>query len=285
MTPTFKPIFNSEGGIVNTKELQDKLLQHLKRYGISCNLNNPQTIQDKLNYLAVYDVNKKKTLCADKLRVRQYCTEKLGKDICVPLIKAYNNVSEIKWEELPNTFVIKCNHGSGMNIIVRDKSKVNKEECKRKLDKWLKSDFSMQNNYELQYYNIPRCIIVEELLEDSIQKTSLIDYKFWCFNGDPKMYTMNVGNGHGDIMYYDMNDKSIDLYNVGNKVTFEKPTNFTIMVDYAKKLSSEFKFVRVDFYEVNGKIYLGEMTFTPGANVFKYKKPGADKMVGDMLKL
>jgi len=285
MTPIFKPVFDKNGSIVNTKELKDKMLLHLSKHGIRCNLSNPQTIQDKLNYLSIYDVNNLKTLCADKLRVREYCIKKLGKDICIPLIASFKNTTEIKWKELPNSFVIKCNHGSGMNIIVKDKNKVNEIECKRKLEKWLNTDFSMQNNYELQYYNIPRRIVVEELLVDENQKDSLYDYKFWCFNGEPKLYTINNGHGHGDIMYYRMDDSECNLYGVKAHTDYKKPNNFDLMVEYTKKLSSDFKFVRVDFYEVNDKVYLGELTFTPGANIFKYKNPETNKMVGDMLKI
>lgn len=290
MTPTFKPVFDKNGGIVNTKELQEKMLLHLSRHGIRCNLSNPQTIQDKLNYLSIYDVNNLKTLCADKLRVREYCIKKLGKDICIPLIASFKNTTEIKWKELPNSFVIKCNHGSGMNIVVKDKSKINEVECKQKLEQWLNKDFSMRNNYELQYYNIPRRIVVEELLVDENQKESLMDYKFWCFNGKPKFFTINNGYGHGNMIYYKM-DKTLypeiertDMKSDYSKI-FKIPNNFELMVEYAKKLSSDFKFVRVDFYEVNDKVYLGELTFTPGANMFKYKNPTTNKIVGDMLKI
>lgn len=285
MNRNFKPIFNENGGIVNTEELKKNMIQRLTEKGFKSDLTNPKTIQDKLNWLSIYDVNSIKTLCADKLKIREYCKSKLGKDICVPLIATYEKTKDIDWKSLPDSFVIKCNHGSGMNVIVKNKNSIDKNSCIQKLDKWLNTDFSMVNNYELQYFNIPRRIVVEKLLADEKQTNSLVDYKFWCFNGEPKMYTLNTGHGHGDIMYFTMEDEPLNFYNVAWNGNIKKPSHFKDMVEYTKKLCSDFKFVRVDFYEVNGIVYLGELTFTPGANIFKYKKPGSDLLVGNMLKI
>lgn len=115
--------------------------------------------------------------------------------------------------------------------------------------------------------------------------SSLHDYKFWCFNGEPKMYTINDGHGHGDIMYYRMDDSIWNLYQVPVNPDYKKPLNFSQMVEYAKLLSEPFKFVRVDFYEINNTVYLGELTFTPGAYHFKYKDPADNLKVGDLLEI
>lgn len=257
---------------------------------LNINIENPTTIQDKIQWLKIFDTTPLKTKCADKIKVHEYCKEKLGEDICIPIIKTYNKASEINWNELPNKFVIKCNHGSGMNIIVPDKEKLNKLDAVAKLNKWMATDFAFQNGYELQYHNIVRKIFVEEFKEDLGQKTSLFDYKFWCFNGEPKFYTINDGHGHSDWMnFYDMDQKELpckrtDFLGVP-KFEVEQPKNFKLMADYAKKLSEDFKFVRVDFYEVGGKVYLGELTFTPGSGFFKYKDSRYNKIFGDMLSL
>ena len=282
------PKFNENGEIINKEDFYNGIQEIGKKHFTNFNIKQPRTIQEKLNYLMIHDCDKLKTLCADKLRVREYVIEKLGKDICVPLIATYNNTGEIKWDELPNDFVIKCNHGSGMNVVVNNKSTVNKDGIIAKLNKWMNQDFSQRNNYEMQYHNIKHNIVVEKRLHDNKQTNSLFDYKFWCFNGKIKMYTINTGFGHGDILYYDMNDNPIDLYMVlKNKpnMKFEKPKNFQQMVEYATKLAEDFRFIRVDFYEVNGELYLGELTFTPGACMFKYTKPNSNRMVGDMLEL
>ena len=249
------------------------------------NIDNPQTIQDKIQWLKIYDSTPLKTKCADKIKVHEYCKEKLGEDICIPILKTYKSTAEINWDELPEQFVMKCNHGSGMNIIVKNKSQLDKTASISKLNRWLATDFAFQNGYELQYHNIERRIFVEEYKEDDNQKISLFDYKFWCFNGTPRFYTINDGHGHGDIIYYKMSGEIMNPYMVSTEHEYKKPLNFEKMVEYSKKLSEEFKFVRVDFYEINGKVYLGELTFTPGSGFFKYKDKKYDKLFGDMLNL
>ena len=266
-------------------EYKEGLLAWGKRHGIKYNINHPVTIQDKIQWLKIYDTTPLKTKCADKIKVHEYCKEKLGKDICIPIIKTYNKSSEINWDELPNSFVIKCNHGSGMNIIVKDKNTLDKKGAAKKLDEWLTKDFAFSNGYEMQYHNIDRKIFVEEYKADKEQTESLYDYKFWCFNGVPKFYTINDGHGHGDIMYYDMNHKEMDPYMVGGGKYTAVPPQFDTMVKYATDLSADFKFVRADFYFVGGKLYLGELTFTPGSGCFKYKDAKYEKIFGDMLDL
>lgn len=235
--------------------------------------------------MKLYDNIPLKTKCSDKIKLHQYSEEKLGKDICIPILKIYNSTSEINWDELPDRFVIKCNHGSGMNIIVKDKSKLDIQDAVRKLDTWINTDFAFQNGYELQYHNIERKVFVEEYKEDERQKASLFDYKFWCFNGVPMMYTINDGIGHGSIMYYTMGHVPMNPYNVKHNDSYVTPLNFDLMVEYAKKLSEDFKFVRVDFYEIDNKVYLGELTFTPGSGFFKYTDEKWSLLFGEWLDL
>lgn len=255
-------------------------------------LDNPKTIQEKLRWLNIYDIPWSndysmplKSVCTDKLLMKKYIQNILGEDISVPTLFVYNNINEIEWDKLPNKFIIKCNHDSGSTIVCKDKSKFDKANCILKLNKWISTDFTFRNGFESHYHWIDRKIIVEQLLEDEKQKESLYDYKFWCFNGEPKLYTINDGHGHGDIMYYKMDDSEYNLYNIHNNSKYKKPNNFNLMVEYSKKLSKLFKFVMVDFYEVNNKVYLGELTFTPGACVFNYKNPEDNILVGDMLKI
>lgn len=269
---------------IDTEKYIDKMISFVKRVsGLDINLKNPVTIQDKLCWLNIYEPMKLKTKCADKLLLHEYCKEKLGVDLCVPVIKVYNNTSEINWDELPDKFVIKCNHGSGMNIIVKDKSKLDRNGSISLLNKWMNTDFSMVNGFEAHYHDIDRKIFVEEYMNDG--HDTLHDYKFWCFNGNPKLYTINDGNGHGDIMYYKMDDTEYNLYGVKNRNDYNKPHMFDLMVSISKQLSDKFKFVRVDFYEIDGKVYLGELTFTPGAMSFKYKNHNDHINVGNLLEL
>lgn len=280
----FQNIFIKNVVNMDLKELENEIINTGKVRGLNLNLDNPQTIQDKINWLKVYDITPLKGLCADKIKIHEYCKEKLGKDICIPILGIYNSVEEIDFHKLPKSFVIKCNHGYNMNIICRDKTKLNINDIKEKINKWLNTDFGKKSG-QLHYSLIDRKVFVETLMEDEKQKDSLFDYKFWCFNGEPKLYTINNGNGHGDIVYYDMNDNVINPYKVKSNIGYKKPNKFKEMVEYAKILSSEFKFVRVDFYEVNNEIYLGELTFTPGNGFFKYKDEKYCKIFGDLLKI
>ena len=275
-----------EKGFKTYPEYKDRLIAIGKRVGLNLNLDNPKTIQDKINWMKLYDSTPLKTRCADKIQVHDYCKEKIGVDLCIPILKIYDRVEDIKWNELPDRFVIKCNHGSGMNIIVKDKSKLNIPEAESKLRRFMKDDFAFHVGYEMHYHDIPHKIFVEEYKEDENQKSSLYDYKFWCFNGEPKFMTISDGFGHGNMTFYNMDFTKSDLSRsdfTPLKKEMGKPKNFDLMVEYSKKLSEDFKFVRVDFYEVGGQLYLGELTFTPGAGFFKYRNPEDNKKLGEML--
>ncbi len=273
---------------IDTEKYMSRALNACKRNGLKINLVNPKTIQDKLTWLNIYDTDPMKSFCADKIKVHEYCKEKLGKDICIPIIKVYDKPQNINFDELPDKFVAKCNHGSGMNIIVKDKKTANKKEIIDKLNTWLGRDFTFQNGFEAHYHDIKRKCFVETFMDDG--NTSLYDYKFWCFNGEPKFYTINDGFGHSKWMYfYDMNQNKLPLkrtdYCGEASKEVKQPSKFGEMVEYAKKLSEPFKFVRVDFYEINGTVYLGELTFTPGVNYFRYVNQDDEIKVGNMLKL
>lgn len=269
-------------------EYKDALIRRGKMAGLDLDLDNPKTIQDKINWMKLYDSTPLKTRCADKIQLHDYCKEKLGDDLCVPILFIYDRVEDINWDELPGQFVIKCNHGSGMNIIIKDKTKMNKDDVAKRLNGFMKDDFAFHVGYEMHYHDIPHKIFAEKYMSDENQTNSLFDYKFWCFNGEPKFMTVNGGNGHGDMDFYDMSYNPIDLSRTDFKAMKEKvkkPKTFDLMTEYSKKLSEDFDFVRVDFYEIDGKLYLGELTFTPGAGFFKYKTQEQNLSVGNMLVL
>ena len=274
---------------IDTTKYIDRMLTFCKSQGLNINLDNPQTIQDKLCWLNIYDTSPLKVKCADKIKIHDYCKDVLGEDICVPIIKVYNNVSEINWDELPNQFVMKCNHGSGMNIICTDKSKLNKVDAINKLNRWMKDDFAFRNGFEAHYNDIEHKIFVEEYKNDG--NKDLIDYKFLCFNGTP-IYCQVIGGRNEKsrhLNYYDMDFDFVDIsrYDFPNnpKIIGKKPINFEKMKEFSKILSEPFKFVRVDFYEIDGRVFLGELTFTPGAMAFKYKNDDDNIKVGSLLKL
>ena len=271
-------------------EYKKQLIAKARTAGVVLNLDNPKTIQDKINWMKLYDSTPLKSKCADKVLVHEYCKEKLGEDICIPIIKTYDKAEDIKWDELPDRFVIKCNHGSGMNIIVKDKSKLDKGAARAKLAKWMKEDFSFRNGYEMHYHAIKRKILVEQFMEDG--HPDLVDFKIFCFNGEPKLCLV-IGNRSSKTQsyrnYYDMDFNFVNLSKTKNKnnpkIKDKKPEHFEEMKEYAKKLSEDFKFVRVDFYEIGGKVYLGELTFTPAAGLFNYTDKKKEIEIGNLLDL
>ena len=261
----------------NIKELLD--MCYKSRVKIFSNLRNVNeskltTIQEKLNYLIVHESPDFKTKIVDKILLHNYSIEKLGKDICVPIIKIYNESKEIKLDELPNKFVLKCNHGSAMNILCNNKSNFNLEEAKVILDKWKSINWGLISS-EFQYINIKKKIFSEIYLKDNIE-----DYKIYCFHGIPKFIRVQkqINKINGKVNnYYDINWNLTDIetglqgYYRRPDIIFEKPKNLELMLEYSKKLSEDFVFVRVDLYNIDGKIYLGEMTFCPSNNIFGLK--------------
>lgn len=243
-------------------------------FGKKLDLKNPKTINEKILWLKLntYNNNDIITKCVDKYRVREYIKEK-KLNIKVPkLIGVYNSASEIDWNSLPNSFVIKCNHGCGFNIIVHDKKRINISDSIKLLNKWMKTDY-WKIAAEIQYKKIEKKIIIEEFLGDV--KT----YKFYCFNGVPKV--MYIGNNEWKngtcpedkyIDYFDMSFNHIDC-RLGNHPNYpgkiKKPSSFNNMIKLSKELSKDFPFVRIDLYEVDGENYLSEFTFVPTAGYMK----------------
>jgi len=271
------------------KTFKNKIItEYTKFLNKRINIENPILFTEKVQWLKIYDSSFLKTFCTDKITVHDYVKEKIGKDICVPILKIYDKPEEIKLDELPNQFVIKCNHACQMNIIVKDKNNFNLSLAKQTLNKWLKEDYSQNIGYELHYKNIPHRILVEEYKENQ-GHSDLIDYKFYCFNGNPIFCQVITDRHSGEkISHYDMDwnyRPEYDWINFSSVSNLQKPKHYSKMIEYAKILSKDFKLVRVDFYEIDDKIYLGELTFTPMAGYIKYKNPNTNLQLGNLLKL
>ncbi len=271
-------------------KLTSKIYYRIKM-GKKLDLKNPQTFNEKLMYLKFneYDNNELVTNCADKYKVREYVEKICGKEILNDLIGVYNSVDEIDFNKLPNKFVLKCNHASGFNIICQDKTKLNIKETKKKLEKWLKTDY-WKYVAEVQYKNVEKKIICEKYLESKDQN-SIEDYKIYCFNGKPKFCLLCVERNLGKPKYFYF-DKEWNLLRI-NQAGKDAPENFTIpkpesidkMYEYAEKLAKPFEFVRVDFYDYKSKPIFGELTFTPAGCVDLDYFEDVDKKLGDMLKI
>ena len=247
---------------------------------------NTESIQSKLNYLIVHESPDYKSKIVDKIKLHEYSYKILGKDICVPIIKIYQNSTDINFDELPDKFVLKCNHGAGMNIIVNDKSKLAQREAINNLDNWMKRNFGLEGA-EFQYINIEKKIFAEEFLRENIE-----DYKIYCFHGIPKLIRVqkvNYSQKKKINNYFTLDWQLTDIetgrpgFYRDPKVDFQKPPNLDLMISYAKQLSLEFVFVRIDFYDVNGKVYLGEMTFSPSNTRFTLKNMEQAKYLGSLI--
>ena len=254
--------------------------------GQNYNDSNIETFEDKINYLLVHENPENKTELVDKILLRNYSKKIIGQDICVPILKIYNNVDDINLDELPEKFVLKCNHGSGMNIICKDKKSFNLGKAKQKLKKWMNINYGLQY-FEAQYLNIKRKIFVEKYLADNI-----FDYKVNCFNGEPKFIRVRANiNGRNINNHYSLNWTLTNIalnyrnYIRDPSIHIKRPVNLDKMISYAKLLSSDFCFCRVDFYEIDNILYLGELTFSPFNVEIQYNDLKTRKYLGNLINL
>lgn len=251
----------------------------------SLNLEHPHTFNEKIQWMKLYYYPKNDLVirCTDKHEVRGYVTDKGLKDILVPLIGVWDAAEEIRWEDLPGEFVLKCNHGCAYNILVPDKDKADKKAISKRLNKWLKEDFG-SFNIELHYSEIKRHrIICEEFLGDSI-----IDYKFFCFHGKPEFIYVSTDLIHDrqakiGFFYLDGSKMPLHRDDYEDIPGIEMPGFFQDMLEDTKALCKDFPFVRVDFFIANGRYYFAELTFTPGAGMMPFNPEKYDLEWGGMI--
>jgi len=252
------------------------------------NLNNPKTFNEKLQWLKLYDRKKEYISMVDKYEVKKYVTEKIGQEYVIETFGIYNNWNEINFEKIPNKFVIKCTHDSGGVIICKDKSCFNYGEAKEKINKFLKRNYYW-NGREWPYKNIKPRIIIEKYMEDN-KTEELRDYKFFCYHGKVKFFKIDYDRQvcH-KANYYDVNGNIMPFYEKSYPAEFsrkiELPINLKKMIELAEKLSSNHTFLRVDFYEMNSKIYFGELTFYPASGFGKFEPEEWDERIGKLINL
>ncbi len=258
-----------------------------KRTGKNLDLENPKTFNEKIQWLKLYDNSKLKTQLADKYLVREWIKNQIGEEYLIPILGVWDNFDEIDFDKLPQSFVLKANHGSHWNVIVKDKTKFNKNKAKNKFDKWMQRNYAFKAGLELQYQDIKPKIIAEKYMQDS--NGELNDYKIICFNGEPKYVWVDCGRYTKERTknIYDLNWnlQPFTMTHPASKESIPKPENLDTMIALAKKLCHNFAFVRVDFYNIDGKIYFGEMTFTSMSGVDKFSPEKYDLEMGKMLEL
>jgi hypothetical protein len=249
------------------------------------NIKNPKDFNEKLHWLNFSMNDPLMTACGEKFDVRTYATQCGCDELLNDVYGLYRSVDEIDWASLPNQFVLKCTHGCSFNLICLDKDTINQNEVKKKLNKWLKKDFSKYLN-ERHYAGMPRRILCEKYLGMGAGKLPW-DYKVYCFHGQPKLVLV-VKNREVASKYgiYDAAWQKVPILSAEDSCEerMEKPHCLAEMLKHASTLSKPFHFVRVDFYEVEGKLILGEMTFTPSGCMEDYTREGL-QLMGEMLDL
>ena len=264
---------------------KELIYEYSKFFGYEPNADHPETYNEKILWSKLNDRDPLRTLLTDKAAVREWVIGKLGTDkYCVRRYGTWDSFDDICFDELPDAFILKTNHGCGFNVIVKDKHTLNIPECKKKFDKWMSKSF-LGRYMEYQYLGISPKIICEELLfSDS---DDLPDYKFFCFDGKVycsyymEDYTLDPKNGRLGFLDRDWN--LMPYHRREYKPLNEKPPkpeNYEKMVEIAETLSQGFSHVRVDLYNINGNIYFGEMTFTPTAGYGLFDPPEFDRILG-----
>ena len=269
------------------EELKEQIFLFVEN-GREYNIEQPRTFNEKIQWLKIYDNLPIKAELSDKYAVRKWIKEKIGEQYLVPLVGGpWEKGEEIDFDLLPERFVLKANHGSGMNVIVKDKRKLDIPKTVKTVNGWMDTLFGW-NGMETQYFTIPRRIIAEEYIEQS--DGNLLDYKIYCHNGKP-LYFQMIGNRDfethsGRLAFFDL-DWNLQDFNTGDYPDYEylldKPENLRELIQIAEVLAEGFKFVRVDLYEINGEVKFGEMTFTPGNGFLPWKPKEANERMGNLL--
>ena len=255
--------------------------------GKDLNLEHPRTFNEKIQWLKLYDRDPLRTQLTDKYLVRDYIKDKIGEEYLIPLLGVWDKFDDINFDELPNKFVLKCNHGSGWNLVVQDKFQLDISKAKSKFDRWMAANFAF-NGLQMQYENIVPKIIAEQYIEN--QTGDLWDYKFWCFDGKVEniMFLSNRKQ-HLCKNNFDRNwnpQKFTSSKYPGSNQVIEKPSNLDEMIDLSENLSKGFNFVRIDLYRLNdASIKFGEFTFTPLNGIYTWNPEEMDDYFGALIKL
>ena len=257
--------------------------------GKKLDLNNPTTYNEKLQWLKLYDHNPLYKKLVDKYAVKKYVSSKIGKQYVIPTLGIWENVNHIPFSELPEKYVLKCTHDSGSIVICNGKEKFDVSAAKTRLDKYMKHDFYYVGR-EWPYKELKHRIIAEEYMEDPVTD-ELRDYKFFCFDGKVKAMFIATDrqseNRPTAFDFYDADFNHLDIRHghPNASVPPQKPEKFELMKYLAEILSQGIPHVRVDFYEVAGEVYFGEMTFFHHGGLVPFDPPEWDYTFGKWLKL
>lgn len=287
---------NFRFGVLAARGFYDKMSDKSfleKKYKLSIgkelNLENPKTFNEKLQWLKLYDRKPLYTTLVDKYAVRQYIKNKIGEEYLIPLVGGpWKSFDEINFDVLPNQFVLKCTHDSGGLVICRDKSKLDITAARKKISRSLKRNYYLKGR-EWPYKNVLPQIIAEKYMSNG--NNELIDYKFFAFNGDTKAMFIATDRAstieETKLDFFDMKFKHLPFSNghPNAEVPPAKPTGFEKMKELADKLSEGIPHARIDFYDIEGKIYFGEITLFHWSGLMPFEPEEWDTIFGDWIEL
>ena len=269
--------------------LPDKIYLKLKfklLMGKKLNLKNPKTFNEKLQWLKLYDRKDIYTKMVDKYEAKEYVKNIIGEEYIIETLGIYDSFNDIDFSKLPNQFVLKPTHASGNVFICKDKSQINYKKLKKMVHKWLRRDY-YKIHREWPYKNVKRRIIAEKYLSE-FENQDIKDYKFFVFN-HKFVYSFVCSDRQKNLKFtfFDKNKKMMNFTqdNCPNDVNIKLPKNYKKMVQLSEKLAQDAIEIRVDFYEINNKIYFGELTFYDSAGFGKFEPEEWDRKIGNWLKL
>ena len=257
--------------------------------GEKLNWQNPQTFNEKLQWLKLYDRKDIYTVMVDKYEAKEYVAKIIGEEYIIPTLGVYDNFDDIDFSKLPDKFVIKTTHDSAGVVIVKEKEKMDINKTKKLINSHLKRKF-YYGNREWPYKNVKPRIIIEKYMEDKEHK-SMRDFKFFCFNGVPTIMYLSEGledHSTARMSFYDMDFNLVDCKRKDYKqldYVPKKPLNFEKMKKFAAILSKGIPHLRVDFYEIDGQLYFGELTFFPASGMNPFTPPEWDEIWGSWIHL
>lgn len=265
--------------------------QYYSKLGKRLNLKNPQTFNEKLQWLKLHDRKPEYTTMVDKVEVKKWVADKIGEEYIIPTLGVWERPEDIDFDSLPDQFVLKTNHDSGGVVICKNKANFDKEAAKQKLTASLKRDFYKYGR-EWPYKNVKPRILAEKYISSDIVDSdgNIPDYKLMSFNGEVR-YTFTVtgrGSAEGLKVTFFNNDwerMPFERHYPASDIPLRCPENFDKMKELAETLSKNIKFVRVDFYETDNKIYFGEMTFYPGCGYEEFTPEEWDYKLGELIKI
>lgn len=264
--------------------LSDQMYIQLKFYdafGRFMDFKNPKTFNEKIQWLKVNDYRPEYTTLVDKHAVKEYIAKEIGAEYVIPTLGVWDNFNDIDFETLPNEFVLKCTHDSGGIVVCKDKTTLDLDAAKKKLQSSLNTCFYWMGR-ERPYKDVPPRIIAEKYMGDN-----LIDYKLFCFSGVPKLTLVCSERFSDGGLKEDFYDEEWNHLNIkrpqheNSSEMIEKPKQYSLMRELAEKLSTTIPFSRIDFYEINERVYFGEITFYPASGFEGFEPESWDYILGD----